>query len=163
MLIFTDTKQSRRQAGVTLVELMIAMVILSIIMAFGVPSFRESTANAAIRGATMDLVAAINTARADAVNLRAVVDMDPADAADWSSGWVLDYPAPHADEGRSFAVATGVQVSETNALVTLQFRPNGTVDNEAIFRICDGRTAETGREITLNRLGRVTTGEIVCP
>ena len=163
MSMFTDVSQVRRQAGVTLVELMIALVILSIIIAFGVPSFRESTANAAIRGATMDLVTAINTARADAVNLRAVVDMDPADAADWSSGWVLDYPAPQEDEGRSFAVATGIQVSETNGLLTLQFRPNGTVDNEAVFRICDGRTAETGREITLNRLGRMTTEDFVCP
>lgn len=161
--MFIDVSQVRRQAGVTLVELMIALVILSIIIAFGVPSFRESTANAAIRGTTMDLVAAINTARADAVNLRAVVDMTPATASGWSSGWVLVYPAPHADEGRSFAVATGVQVSETNGLLTLQFRPNGTVDNEAIFTICDGRTGETGRKITLNRLGRMTTEDFPCP
>ena len=60
MPMFTVVSQARRQAGVTLVELLIAMFILSIIVAFGVPSFREATANAAMRGTTMDLVAAIN-------------------------------------------------------------------------------------------------------
>lgn len=162
MLIFKDVKQARRQAGVTLVELMIAMFILSIMLAIGVPSFREATANAAMRGTTMDLVAAINAARAESVSLRVPVDFTPTDGADWSLGWDLTYPAAQQTEDRSFTVRDGMQIRETNGLLAIQFRANGTVDNEAAFTICDGRAAETGRLIRLNRLGRLTNEDFQC-
>jgi type IV fimbrial biogenesis protein FimT len=154
--------QGRGQAGVTLIELMIAMVILSVIVAFGVPSFREATANAALRGTTMDLVAALNTARAESVNLRVPVTFAPTDAADWSQGWDITYPAEQDTEDRSFVVRPGVTVEEEGGLLTLEFRANGTVNNEAVFIICDGRPNETGRRIEINRLGRMTNQEFNC-
>lgn len=162
--MFTDVSQVRRQAGVTLVELMIAMFILSIILALGVPSFREATANAAMRGTTMDMVAAINAARAESVSLRVPVNFRPTDNADWSLGWDLQYVFDPVDtsQDRSFTVRDGMQIIETNGLLALQFRPNGTVDNEAEFIICDGRPQETGRRIRLNRLGRMTNEEFQC-
>ena len=160
--MLTDVPRDHRQTGVTLVELLIAMFILSIILAFGVPSFREATANAAMRGTTMDLVAAINTARAEAVSLRVPVDFTPPDGADWSLGWDLTYPVAQQTEDRSFTVREGMQIAETNGLLALQFRPNGTVDNEAEFIICDGRPQEMGRRILLNRLGRMTNEDFQC-
>ena len=162
MLMCKDVKQARKQAGVTLVELLIAMFILSIILALGVPSFREATANAAMRGTTMDLVAAINAARAESVSLRVPVDFTPTDGADWSLGWDLTYPAAQQTEDRSFTVREGMQITEVNGLLAIQFRPNGTVDNEATFIICDGRAQEIGRRIQLNRLGRMTNEEFQC-
>ena len=160
--MLTDVPRDHRQTGVTLVELLIAMFILSIILAFGVPSFREATANAAMRGTTMDLVAAINTARAEAVSLRVPVDFTPTDGADWSLGWDLTYPVTQQTEDRSFTVREGMQIVENNGLLALQFRPNGTVDNEAEFIICDGRPQEMGRRILLNRLGRMTNEDFQC-
>lgn len=156
--------QGRRQAGVTLIELMIAMVILSVIVAFGVPSFREATANAAMRGTTMDLVAAINAARAESVSLRVPVNFRPTDNADWSLGWDLQYVFDPVDTShdRSFTVRNGMQITENNGLLALQFRANGTVDNNAEFIICDGRPQEVGRRIRLNRLGRMTNEEFQC-
>lgn len=162
--MFINASQLRREAGVTLVELMVAMAILAVILAVAVPSFRESTANAAMRGTAMDFTAAINAARADSVSLRVPVDFAPTDAADWSLGWDLTYNFNPADtsQDRSFTVREGMQINETNGLLTLQFRPNGTVDNEAVFTICDGRPAETGRRIRLNRLGRMTIEDLAC-
>ena len=160
--MLTDVPRDHRQTGVTLVELLIAMFILSIILAFGVPSFREATANAAMRGTTMDPVAAINPARAEAVTLRVPVDFTPNDGADWSLGWDLTYPVAQQTEDRSFTVREGMQIAETNGLLALQFRPNGTVDNEAEFIICDGRPQEMGRRILLNRLGRMTNEDFQC-
>jgi type IV fimbrial biogenesis protein FimT len=160
--MLTDVSRDHRQTGVTLVELLIAMFILSIILAFGVPSFREATANAAMRGTTMDLVAAINAARAESVSLRVPVDFTPTDGADWSLGWDLTYPVTQQTEDRSFTVREGMQIVETNGLLALQFRPNGTVDNEAEFIICDGRAQEIGRRILLNRLGRMTNEDFQC-
>ena len=160
--MLNHASQGRRQAGVTLVELLIAMFILSIIIAFGVPSFREATANAALRGTTMDLVAALNTARAESVNLRVPVTFAPTDAADWSQGWDITYPVDQAAEDRSFGVRPGITVEEENGLLTMEFRANGTVDSDAVFIICDGRPNETGRRIEINRLGRMTNQEFAC-
>lgn len=162
MLIFTDTKQSRRQAGVTLVELMIAMAVLAIILVIAVPSFRESTANAAMRGTAMDLTSAINAARADAVSLRVPVTFSAIDPADWSLGWRLAYGGGQASNNRDFTVRQGMQIAETGGLDSIEFRVNGSVDNEAVFTICDGRSGETGRIIRLNRLGRLTNGDFAC-
>ena len=107
-------------------------------------------------------MAAINAARAESVSLRVPVDFAPTDAADWSLGWDLTYPAAQQEQDRSFTVRDGMQITESNGLLAIQFRPNGTVDNEAEFIICDGRPQETGRRIRLNRLGRMTNEEFQC-
>jgi type IV fimbrial biogenesis protein FimT len=160
------SRKTQNQRGITIIELMIVVSVLAVIALFGFPSFREATANAALRGTTMDLIAAINTARADAVSLRVPVDLSPAVGVDWGTGWSLEYPAAPVDmthENRNFSVRQGVTIVEASTLATLQFRVNGTVSAEAVFTICDGRTGETGRTVTLNRLGRVQVAEFACP
>lgn len=155
--------ERRKQTGVTMIELMIGIVVLSIIAVFAVPSFQAASANAALRSTTMDLVTAINTARAGAVNLRVPVQLVPTDAADWSQGWSLVHGAGQATEDRDFTAKPGVTVTEDNGLVLIEFRANGTVNVESDFTICDGRAGERGRSLSLNRVGRMTNVEVVCP
>ena len=111
-----------RMRGLSLIELMIGIVVLSIIAVFAVPSFQAASANAALRSTTMDLVTAINTARAGAVNLRVPVQLVPTDGADWSQGWSLVHGAGQATEDRDFTAKPGVTVTEDNGLVLIEFR-----------------------------------------
>jgi len=46
-----DVKLPRRQAGVTLIEMMITLIIVALILAFAIPSFLDSRQRAALRGA----------------------------------------------------------------------------------------------------------------
>ncbi|MFN3712592.1 MAG: Tfp pilus assembly protein FimT/FimU [Alcanivoracaceae bacterium] len=151
------------QTGFTIVELMLVLAVLGTVLAFGVPQFRELRANAALRGTTMDLVAALNLSRAEAVSLRATINVVPLSGSAWSSGWSLEFPADRADDNRSFNARPGVQVVESAGLAALQFRANGTVSSAAEFTICDGRGGERGRRIRINQLGRMNNEEIICP
>jgi type IV fimbrial biogenesis protein FimT len=151
------------QTGFTIIELMLVIAVMGTILAFGVPQFRELRANAALRGTTMDLVASLNMARAEAVSLRTPITLEPITGSDWSSGWRLEFPADRADDNRSFNPRPGVGVVEAGGLGGLQFRANGTVSAAAEFTICDGRGGERGRRIRVNQLGRMNNEEIICP
>lgn len=146
-----------------MIELMIGIAVLSIIALYAVPSFRAVNANAALRGATMDLVSAVNAARAAAVNLRVPVQLEPTDGVNWSQGWRLVHGAGQESEDRQFNARLGVTVAESSSLVLIEFRPNGTVSTESEFIICDDRVGARGRQLNLNRVGRMTNQEFVCP
>lgn len=148
-----------RTQGFTLVELMMTLMVAAILLAVAVPSFRAVTANNALRTTTADLVTAIHTARAQAVNQRAPVTL--AASGSWSDGWTLDY----ADTGtimtdQTFTPAGGVTIS--TGVTTLTFRPSGLVSATATFSVCDGRSGETGRKIVVGRFGTVDNQSITC-
>jgi type IV fimbrial biogenesis protein FimT len=74
-------------AGLTLVELMLVLSIVSIILAAGVPGFQNLIQNQRLLTTTNDFFAAINLARAEAIHRGRRVDLVPAENADWSQGW----------------------------------------------------------------------------
>lgn len=158
-----ELRSINRQRGMTFVELVIAAIVMAFVLAMAIPSFSQVSANAALRGTSMDLVMAVNSARAESVSLRVPVDLVPLDGADWASGWRIEFPAPHDAMSSDFAPRGQVQVAEAAALTAIQFRPNGTASVAAEFTVCDDREGERGRRIRLNRLGRLENQEITCP
>ncbi len=160
----------RYDQGFTIVELMISIVILAVLLSLAVPSFRESAANANLRAASSDLGLALNSARAMAISLRSVVVVKPLGTAnDWADGWVIDYdtvvPVTGASKERDqeFLPHPGVQVVETSSgLTSVTFNPSGIVTSTATFTVCDVRPGETGRQITIDRLGRLNTEKWSC-
>ncbi|MDH3900596.1 MAG: GspH/FimT family pseudopilin, partial [Gammaproteobacteria bacterium] len=56
-----------RQNGVTLVELLLTIVVLTVLLATGVPSFMEFIKNNRLIGQTNDLVVAVQLARNEAI------------------------------------------------------------------------------------------------
>lgn len=148
--------------GVTLLELMLGVAIAGIVLAFAVPSFENSIRNSRLRGTTMDLVSAINTARAQAINHRKTVTLRPVDNADWNSGIVVDYDAAIPEEDLEFQPREGVDIQADGNTTT--FNRSGVASAQITFTICDGRANEVGRQVTLQRLGRVDTQELSpCP
>lgn len=142
----------------TLIELMLGVAIAGILMAFAVPAFENSTRNSRLRGTTMDLVSAINTARAQAINYRRDVIVRPLDNADWNSGIVVGFDAGIPEQDIEVQPRSGVQIQATAAATT--FGGNGVASNVIVFSICDDRADETGRQVTVQRLGRVDTQEL---
>lgn len=162
----TSLVTRRRGRGFTLIEIMIAVLIMATLLMIGVPSFRDSLANSNIRGAAADLGIALNTARSMALSLRTVVVVKPLGAAnDWSDGWMIDFdtvvPVTGAsvEKDQEFLPHPGVQVAETSGtpLTTITFNPSGVVSSQARFTVCDLRPNEVGRVITVDPLGRVDT------
>lgn len=77
-----------RLLGVTLLELLIVLAILSILFASAVPQLSEMLAGRQLRAASSDLLGAINETRAQAIARRRVVTL-LVENGDWQQGWLI--------------------------------------------------------------------------
>ncbi len=79
----------KHQHGFSLIELMVVLSIAAILLAAGVPSFRSLIQNQRMITTVNEFFAAINLTRSEAIQRGTRVDLVPAEAADWSKGWVV--------------------------------------------------------------------------
>lgn len=75
---------ARRQTGVTIIELMIAVVLLSLLVGIGVPTFRSWIQNSQVRTGADAVLNGIQLARAEAIRRNKPVEFILRDGTDWS-------------------------------------------------------------------------------
>lgn len=83
-------------AGFTLVELMIAIVVLAFLLGFAVPNFNDASLSGRLNGFANSLSAAVQVARSEAVKRNATITLcassDGAtcdDPGGWEHGWIV--------------------------------------------------------------------------
>lgn len=150
-----------RSGGFTLIELMIGIAVAGVLLALAVPSFQNLTANNALRSSTADLITAINTARAQAVNLRVDVVLEETGSS-WSDGWKIKYGAGTVETDQTFTPSGSVTVTQVSGSGALTFTPSGMMSSAVTFEICDDRTKESGRQIKVGLFGTVENTAITC-
>lgn len=93
-----------RQGGFTLVELMVAVVVMAIVLGFAVPGFQTTINSSRLTGSANEMVNALQTARMEAIrrNQRVAVclsaDADattPSCTATSPTGWLVFVDADH--------------------------------------------------------------------
>lgn len=143
-------------------EIIVAMVIASVLFAVALPAYQRAVDNHAIRSTAADLVTAVNTARAQAVNLRGSVTVESRNG-NWNEGWFLEYPAGAVVQAESYVSSDKVDITETDhGGDSVTFSRQGTIAQEVVFELCRDRTGESGRRITISRFGRVTNEILSC-
>ena len=135
---------------------MVAIVIMGVLIAMVAPSFRMLTADSAVRSCTMDLVAALNTARADAVNLRRTVSVEAVDGTttgnEWGAGgWTLEYAG--STESKTFDPCENATLAEADGTTTVTFDLQGRTPAALTFQVCHAKGEVTGRQIEVGRTG----------
>jgi type IV fimbrial biogenesis protein FimT len=91
------TENMKMEIGMTMIELLITIVVITILLALGVPSYQEFIKNNRVTAQTNDFVSAVQLARSEAVKrgvgavLCASTDQATCDVTDgnWSSGWIV--------------------------------------------------------------------------
>jgi type IV fimbrial biogenesis protein FimT len=168
------------QWGFTFVEMAVTLVVLAIAAGFAIPAYQQMTIESAIRGTTSDLVAALNTARAESRSLRVC-----ATVAGTDEGWSLTYPdatSTDAVAAKCPAVPAGMTVTKHtwqqssnrqrldvkdsggNEVEGFTFQPNGFIYEAGapfILKVCDPRYVE-GQKITLQKSGQLETTDVDC-
>lgn len=163
----------RRADGVTLTELLFAMMILAILVVIAVPSFRGASLPSRLTSAANDLHASVQIARSEAIknNSATVLCISTdgescAGSGDWEQGWIVLDVNDNVLHSQP-ALPDGFKIVESGGLFQLQFQPIGVGASAATFTVC--RQDPLGNQervvtVTAAGLSRVTTTETgTCP
>lgn len=158
-----------RQAGLSLIELLLALALLGIVTGFSVPGFRALQLDAARTRQLNQFVQSIHLARSEAMKRGAVISLCPSSDArtcatagtDWNAGWLVfdnvdrDSPAV-LDAGEPILQAyprwDGGRMRGNRG--TLSFRSFGQSGVTATYVFCDDRGAAAARAVIISQTGR---------
>jgi len=171
--------RTRSAAGFTLVELVIALAVLLILLAVGIPHSLSLITNNRLTSQANEMAQAFSIARNEAINRTAEVRVVPTDPADWSKGWSLvadvNKDGDFTDtvdlvrignplEGDS-TLAADASNSLTNSYVAFNARgalaPLG--DTFAYQLAVPGCVGPQVRLVTVAATGRIGVGRLSCP
>ena len=182
MTLVTHTRRAsiehrRHLAGITLVELMITVLVLSILLGLAVPAFRSFMQNDQQWVQQNNLVLSLNTARSEAikndlpggVQVCSSTDGATCTGTPWNQGWIVlpsvnvfgvGAPKPIQTIG---ALPTGTTLTATPNNTTLSFLSNGALTPAAAvaFKMCDIRGAAYARYLQVTPMGRVVAAPTV--
>lgn len=165
---------NKKQAGFTLVELMVTLTVAAILLSIAVPSFTTFIQNNRITSATNLVVAHLQYARSEAVSKGLAVNVarSGATAKDLSQGWTIYTDAGSSDGNSAFNSAedtllksfegygnSGVTINtDTNGNNWIAFSNRGLLaegaGNSVNIAVCDSRGITQGRLITVSPTGR---------
>ncbi|MGS5087725.1 GspH/FimT family pseudopilin [Hydrogenophaga sp. A37] len=166
------TSPRARQAGFTLIELMVVVALVAILAMLATPSWTEMRIRNALRSSVNDFTSSLQFARSEAVRLNNPVTICPSSDGvnctntGYNLGWIVR-TGPQANAAGQIIL----QDTLPNALFRLDattaatriftFLPNGLPASNfagATIQACptDTHFAAMTRAITINRAGRIT-------
>ena len=157
-----------RSSGFTVVELMVALLVLIILLAMAAPAFEKIVANQRVRNASFDVFSALNYARSEAVKRGGAVTVRAGATSNgaWSSGWRITEDAGNTML-RSWGARSGLAVTEkaSTPLVAVTYGRDGRLSTAAPrIEIAPAATVDgvTSRCVSVDLSGRPTTKTGAC-
>ena len=153
--------------GFTLVEMMVAVAVLAIMLAIGMPAFGGLVDNQRMDSSVDTLLRSIHFTRSEAIRRNRHVTMAPDDGR-WDAGWVIfvdenddgvhDPGEPLLREER----LGGIIPIQANTNIATYVRYNRQGESELLnggfqsgtFSFCPNRAGAKGRQLIINRVGR---------
>jgi len=145
-IVLIRVHQRRRQAGFSLIELMIGLAIFGVLLAIGIPAFQSYSVNTKLLAGAQSLMSGLQRARAEAIRTNRAVQLvltdginDPNTTSLSATGqdWIVrsfnldtaSYDFVHAKAGAEGGITGSVIVSATDAaagpLTTIEFNGLG--------------------------------------
>ena len=159
------------QAGFTVIEMMMVILVAAILVMVGVPSFTTFVINNRLTTEANSLVTTIQVARSEAVKRNSSIYIGSTSGdGDWDQGYVL---FKDDNNNKTYDSNTDTVIRRQNALQAdtlkakiggtaaplLQFLPTGFTGNLSAstmtFELCHSPDYK-GRKITVNSVGQVT-------
>ncbi|HEY5740480.1 MAG TPA: GspH/FimT family pseudopilin [Gammaproteobacteria bacterium] len=157
-------------SGYTLLEILIAVILVSLLMAFAVPAMRAFTQNDRMITNVNTLIGHLNYARSEAVKRSQQVTVCASNDATtcsgtWSDGWIVYVDA---DADNSFTAGEeiirvkqslegGNSLTATDIGGQITYNNRGFVNDASVgsLQLCDDRSGAYGKTVRITSLGRV--------
>lgn len=147
----------------TIVELITTLLVFSIIIAVGIPSFTTMAMNARIAAANDELVNALNYARSTALSQGITVQVCPigtvgsaACGGNWGSGWsIIALPTGSPANLLKSKQYTVSDPTLTSTAGVVSFDTHGLATSQSNFKICDSRGGTFARSVMVLATGYV--------
>jgi type IV fimbrial biogenesis protein FimT len=125
---------NRKSAGMTLLELLISIALISIVTTFALPSFHNLLKSMERRSVTSDLVSLINLARTTAIEHQTAVTLCPLDQNNrCTHNWSLPVVA-FKDSNRDRILSTNSDIIRTYQTASGKLEGNAGIRNYFRFR-----------------------------
>lgn len=166
----------RCQRGFTLIELMIAVGLTTLLLSMAVPALDIFVSNARQTGAINDFVSSLHLARSTAITTNTRVTLCPSangddcEDTDWNQGWIAfaDLDSDQNVDGNETIIARndaidGLDIDSVEFDDFMMYRPNGRVMNAAVngsageFVVCDDRGDGRAKVMIIELSGRPRT------
>lgn len=153
------TRDARRLAGFTIIELMVTLVVLGILVTVAIPSFNDLILSSRIKGAASDVYGALSLARSEAIKRNANITIAPI-SGQWTNGWQVMFGltvlATHGP-------VTKVRVdcpSGTACTQTLTYGRNGRLSSGTITLAVDLVSPSTPRRVPMRCVNVDVSGRV---
>ncbi|MEH6798361.1 MAG: GspH/FimT family protein [Halopseudomonas sabulinigri] len=157
-----------QQKGLTLMELLTTLALVTILISIGLPSFARLADSHRLDVAKEQLARSIQQTREEAVRRNQPVTMAPIDG-DWNQGWQVfldnngNAKYDEIEELLSQDFAAQVQHIHGSGALASYLRYNGMGESELLhggflagtLRLCPNKTDSEGRLLVINRVGRL--------
>lgn len=154
--------------GFTLVELLVAIAVASILLTVAVPSFRTLLQNNRMTTHVNELLSDVNFARSEAIKRRSNITIcssitgTSCTGGNWRDGrLIMDSSAVVLRVRGPFEVSTDtLTTTGPNPLI---FDRSGAISIATSFTFCDSRGASYGKLLNLNTIGQPTLDRAAAP
>ncbi len=160
--------------GLTVIELLVALAIAAVMLAYAVPAFNDFADQRRIASSSNMIIAGVNYARSEAARLGTSVTLQTMNGGDdtneWGPGFCVTAGTPgNCDTPLNIfepeANVTLDGIDGLDGLVSLTFDSTGMLTGavDGDIEVCGASAAEDpGRVIRLNAIGRASSGELEC-
>ncbi len=159
----------QEQRGFTLIEVLVVVAIASILVSMAVPSFNTAIQNSRMKSESNGLLGAIAYTRTEAIRRGNNVHFSRRNGTNWNGGFVAWIDTNNnntwntGEEIRLWEpLHSSMSLSSGNGRTQFIFKASGMVDNDDELTLCDNRSGESGRELTLLISGLASLSEVTC-
>ena len=155
----------RRDSGFTLIEMIVVLMIIGMLAAFGFPAMTKFLTTQAVRSASYDLFSDLIYARSEAIARGVTVDIIGSGSTNFKEGWTI------RENGGGTVIRTQAKrdsaINFTSSVSTITFDRNGRPQaaSEITFNIVPTETTTQDymkRCIRLDPSGRPRSAEGAC-
>ena len=155
------------QRGFTVIELMIAIMILGVLVTIAAPSFAEILKQNRLAAQTNSIIASLNYARGETINQGTDVFITPNTAGtNWSGGWAVRSGTAGGPILRTFDGFQNATLTASSA--TINYQADGSITGGAAVTLTvTPSNCDTGdndlRVVTIALSGQTSSAPAACP